>query len=94
MRFTISKKDPNIGKVWNDDKTVCYGVYGQVGALLDSGILVEIDTGRENWIFVEARPDIDPDVNQIANGVCVPQASREALKGWLKLHLVEGGGEE
>jgi len=85
MRFTTLKNEPNLGKVWNDDRTVCYGMYGQVGTLLDKGILVEIDeTSRDNWIFISANEE---------QGECSPQPSKEALKGFLQLRLVEKGSE-
>ena len=82
MRYTTFKDCPNIGKVWNDAKTVCYGIYGNVGALLDRGILRSINTGREMWIFMDASTG--------NNGECIPHPSKGSLKGWLSMHLVEG----
>ena len=74
-----------MGKVYNDDKTKCYGIYGQVGTLLEKGILYDIDCGREMWIFLLA--DSNGEVKEY--GECVPQSSKEALKGFLQLRLVE-----
>jgi len=81
MRFTKFKNEPNMGKVWNDEKTVCYGIYGQVGTLLDKDVLFEINAGREMWVFIPM------DGKEL--GECLPQSSKEALKGMLQLRLVE-----
>ena len=81
MKFTTLKNEPNMGKVWNNDKTVCYGIYGQAGTLLEKGVLYEINAGREMWVFIP--------INEIEQGQCVPQPSKEALKGFLRLRLVD-----
>jgi len=87
MKFTTFKNTPLMGKVYNDDKTKCYGMYGQVGTLLEKGILYDIDVGREMWIFLIA----DNEGNIKEYGECVPQPSKEALKGFFKLRLIEKG---
>jgi len=81
MKFTNLKNNPLIGKVYNDDKTKCFGLYGQVGSLLEAGILYDINAGREMWIFLDQRTD--------SEGTCIPQPSRDALIGWLTYKLAE-----
>ena len=81
MKFTTLKNNPLIGKVYNDNKNVCLGLYGQVGVLLEEDILRDTDAGKETWIFLPA--------NAIAAGYCAPQASKVALKAYLLQHLNE-----
>lgn len=53
MKFT-KKKDYNgsVRKVFNDDKSTCYGIVGTVGDLLNLGILDYASCERDTWMFI------------------------------------------
>lgn len=53
MIFTKKKGDTStIRKVYNDDKTVCWGLVGMVDDLLVSGILDWSDYPGQLWLFL------------------------------------------
>jgi len=55
MKFT-KKRDYNgsIRKVWDDNKTVCFGIIGTVSDLLKIGILEYANCSHETWAFIPA----------------------------------------
>ena len=85
MKFTTLNEEPNMGKVWSDDKSICYGLYGQVGTLLDRGILTEINTGRDKWVFIPKGAE--------ESGQCEPMPTKESLKAMLKIFFVENADD-
>lgn len=42
----------SLRKVWNDEKTKCYGVVGTVGDFLAAGILRATDAPSNVWAFI------------------------------------------
>lgn len=57
MKLMKRKDDTStIRKVWNDDKTVLYGVIGTVEDFLRNGIFEYCDYPPENWCFIAAYP--------------------------------------
>lgn len=55
MKFTRKKNAINsIRKVWNDDKTICYGVVGIVEDLLEEGILDWCEYDHNLYLFLAA----------------------------------------
>lgn len=65
MKFTRKKDDiSTIRKVWNDEKTVCYGVVGTIGDFLSSGILTQSTYDRDKWLYL---PKESPDNGQVGN---------------------------
>lgn len=53
MKFT-KKRDysSTIRKVWNDEKTECYGLIGTVGDLLEEKILDYCNAPANTWAFL------------------------------------------
>lgn len=61
MRFTKRKNDNStLRKVWNDDKSKCYGLVGTVGDIVDSGIMYYCDVDRACWCFIPVNDDRTP----------------------------------
>ena len=59
MRFTKKKDDTStLRKVWNDDKTVCFGIVGTVDDLLSSKIFDYYNGPKGLWAFVP-RTDVN-----------------------------------
>ena len=55
MNLTKKKNDAgSIRKVWNNDKTRCYGVVGVIRDLIQSGILEYSDYDNALWCFIPA----------------------------------------
>ena len=53
MKFTKKTNDTStICKVWNDDKSKCYGVVGTVGDLLQADILSWCDYSPTPYAFI------------------------------------------
>ena len=53
MKLTKKKNDAgSIRKVWNNDKTRCYGVVGVIRDLIQSGILEYSDYNDAIWCFI------------------------------------------
>lgn len=53
MKFTKKKDDAStIRKVYNDDKTILYGLVGKIGDLLKAGILDWSDYPDALWLFL------------------------------------------
>lgn len=53
MKLTKKKGDEStIRKVYNDDKTICYGVVGKIRDLLKEGILKWSDEPDYLWLFL------------------------------------------
>lgn len=79
MKFTKKKDDAStIRKVYNDDKTVLYGLVGKIRDLLKAGILDWSDYPDTLWLFLGANSSI-PDrygktreeaLNDLEKGVC------------------------
>lgn len=59
MKFTKKKDDAStIRKVYNDDKTVLYGLVGKIADLLKAGILDWSDYPDTLWLFLGANSSI------------------------------------
>ena len=53
MKFTKKKDDAStIRKVYNDDKTICYGLVGKISDLLKEGVLDWSDYPGHLWLFL------------------------------------------
>lgn len=53
MKLTKKKDDTStIRKVYNDDKTACYGLVGKIGDLLQEGVLDWSDYPGHLWLFL------------------------------------------
>lgn len=53
MKFTKKRNySGTIRKVWNDDKTECYGLVGTVDELLKEGILDYCNAPINAWAFL------------------------------------------
>jgi len=75
MIFTKRKDDPStIRKVWNDDKSRCYGLVGKVGDLVDSGFMDYCEADRAWWCFIPVLDDLSPGV------ACFGASRDEALE--------------
>ena len=78
MKFLKTKKE-GIGRAYSDDKAIRYGLYGQVGVLLESGILEEVSVGKEKyqkWIFLKS--------DEIENGDSLMYDTKDELKQALR----------
>lgn len=65
MKFTRKKDDTStIRKVWDDEKTVCYGVVGTVSDFLSNGILIESTYDKEKWLYL---PKEKPNNGQVGS---------------------------
>lgn len=55
MKLTKRKGDTStVRKVWDDDKTRCYGVVGTIQDLIDCGIMEYSDYDHNLWCFIPA----------------------------------------
>ena len=53
MKFTKQKGDEStIRKVYNDDKSTCYGLVGKISDLLKEGVLEWSDYPGHLWLFL------------------------------------------
>lgn len=53
MRFTKKKDDTStVRKVWNDDKSTCFGIVGTVEDLLSIGLFDYCTADKRLWAFV------------------------------------------
>ena len=53
MKFTKKKGDEStIRKVYNDDKSTCYGLVGKISDLLKEGVLEWSDYPGHLWLFL------------------------------------------
>ena len=55
MKLAKKKNDETtIRKVYNDDKTTCYGLVGQIRDLLKAGVLEWSDYPGHLWLFISS----------------------------------------
>lgn len=80
MKFTKKKDDVStIRKVYNDDKSICYGLVGKINDLLKEGVLDWSDYPGHLWLFLginSSTPDRygktrEEALKGLEKGVCV-----------------------
>lgn len=80
MKLTKKKSDDStIRKVYNDDKSICYGLVGKISDLLKEGVLEWSDYPGYLWLFLginSSTPDRygktrEEALEGIEKGVCV-----------------------
>lgn len=52
----------SIRKVWDDDKTMVYGLLGQVGDFMKKNIFIYCDYPEDVWLFLGNRGYTDKDI--------------------------------
>jgi hypothetical protein len=87
MKFFKYSTFDNIGLAKSDDKSKCYGMYGEIKALREAKILEEI-SGRAkdtDWIFIENVNDefSKESKEEFAYGETVIRATKKEIKDYI-----------
>lgn len=80
MKLTKKRGDTGtIRKVWNNEKTECYGLVGTIGDLLNEGIFDYCDASTSTWAYIPRRlADGDPDSDSVIFADSMQAALSEA----------------
>jgi hypothetical protein len=77
----------NIGLAKSDDRTKCYGLYGEIKALRDAKIIEEITgkTKNTDWIFIENVNNefSNESKEEFAYGETVVKTSKQEIKDYI-----------